>query len=181
MKTPDPQIRDHKPTRHESRRALRRFLVALMLGTSCLGAQAERADQDKPVNIEADRVEIDDDAPAWPAPTLQVNAVTANTAHLTWNPATDPAGIRSYEVELNGNRSFLAYGSAQDCLHRYDKRSRLSRERDNRRRRSFHDPGPSGLGTTRAGGRQPVGRHARRLQLRFPFAPGSRLQDRTLH
>ena len=60
MKTPDPQIRDHKPTRHESRRALRRFLVALMLGTSCLGAQAERADQDKPVNIEADRVEIDD-------------------------------------------------------------------------------------------------------------------------
>ena len=60
MKTPDPQFRDQKQTHHESQRSLRRFLVALMLGASCLSAQAERADQDKPVNIEADRVEIDD-------------------------------------------------------------------------------------------------------------------------
>ncbi|NIO43046.1 MAG: lipopolysaccharide transport periplasmic protein LptA [Burkholderiales bacterium] len=32
----------------------------MVLGTLCLGAQAERADRDKPVNIEADSVEIDD-------------------------------------------------------------------------------------------------------------------------
>lgn len=32
----------------------------MTLAMACLGAQAEQADRDKPVNIEADRVEIDD-------------------------------------------------------------------------------------------------------------------------
>ncbi|UCH46784.1 MAG: lipopolysaccharide transport periplasmic protein LptA [Betaproteobacteria bacterium] len=44
----------------DKRRNLRRFIVATFLGAACLSAQAERADRDKPVNIEADKVEIDD-------------------------------------------------------------------------------------------------------------------------
>ena len=60
MKHPDPELQQHKPMSAEKRRALRRFIVATMLGAACLSAQAERADRDKPVNIEADKVEIDD-------------------------------------------------------------------------------------------------------------------------
>jgi lipopolysaccharide export system protein LptA len=60
MKHPDPELQQHKPKSAEKRRALRRFIVATMLGAACLSAQAERADRDKPVNIEADKVEIDD-------------------------------------------------------------------------------------------------------------------------
>ena len=60
MKHPDPELQQHKPMSAEKRRALRRIIVATMLGAACLSAQAERADRDKPVNIEADKVEIDD-------------------------------------------------------------------------------------------------------------------------
>jgi lipopolysaccharide export system protein LptA len=60
MKHPDPELQQHKPKSAEKRRAFRRFIVAMMLGAACLSAQAERADRDKPVNIEADKVEIDD-------------------------------------------------------------------------------------------------------------------------
>lgn len=65
MKHPDPGLQQHKPKRAETRRALLRsslatLLVATTFGALCLPAQAERADRDKPVNIEADKVEIDD-------------------------------------------------------------------------------------------------------------------------
>lgn len=60
MKHPDPGPQQHQSKSAEKRHALRRLLVATMLGTLCLSAQAERADRDKPVNIEADKVEIDD-------------------------------------------------------------------------------------------------------------------------
>ena len=60
MKRPDRMLRNHKPTPTECRSSWCRLLVAAMLGTACVGVQAERADRDKPVNIEADKVEIDD-------------------------------------------------------------------------------------------------------------------------
>ena len=49
-------------SRHMSlrRASLGRLAIGLMLGVLCLTARAEQADRDKPVNIEADRVEIDD-------------------------------------------------------------------------------------------------------------------------
>lgn len=60
MKHPDPGPQQHQAKGAEKQRALRRLFVATMLGALCLSAQAERADRDKPVNIEADKVEIDD-------------------------------------------------------------------------------------------------------------------------
>ena len=60
MAHPDPELQQHKPMSAEKRRDLRHLIVATMLGAACLSAQAERADRDKPVNIEADKVEIDD-------------------------------------------------------------------------------------------------------------------------
>lgn len=60
MAHPDPELQQHKPMSAEKRLDLRHFIVATMLGAACLSAQAERADRDKPVNIEADKVEIDD-------------------------------------------------------------------------------------------------------------------------
>ncbi len=60
MKHPDRELRRQRPSNSKERLTLCRWLAALALGTSCLVAQAERADRDKPVNIEADRVEIDD-------------------------------------------------------------------------------------------------------------------------
>jgi lipopolysaccharide export system protein LptA len=41
-------------------RAARRLLLAVLLAVSAAGAQAERGDRDKPVNIESDRMTADD-------------------------------------------------------------------------------------------------------------------------
>jgi len=53
-------MRKHRATHANFRRLLRSLLACMMLGAISMGAHAERADRDKPVNIEADRVEIDD-------------------------------------------------------------------------------------------------------------------------
>lgn len=60
MKHPDRRLPKHSPNSAETRRAAFRWLAAMVLSTLCLSVQAERADRDKPVNIEADKVEIDD-------------------------------------------------------------------------------------------------------------------------
>ncbi len=60
MSTPERQIQEPSPANPESRTSLRRIAVGLMLGALCLTAHGEQTDRDKPVNIEADRVEIDD-------------------------------------------------------------------------------------------------------------------------
>ena len=60
MKPRDPELRNHRATRTDRQASSRLALVALMLGAVCMVAHAERADRDQPVNIEADRVEIDD-------------------------------------------------------------------------------------------------------------------------
>ena len=63
MSTPDRPNRKHSPASPESGKALlRRLAIGLALGTTlCLSVvHAEKADRDKPVNIEADRVEVDD-------------------------------------------------------------------------------------------------------------------------
>ena len=60
MKTPDPQLQSHKAAHADRPPAIRSFLVGMTLAAASLGAHTEQADRDKPVNIEADRVEIDD-------------------------------------------------------------------------------------------------------------------------
>ena len=60
MKHLDPGLRQHQPISVKARHGLRHVIVAALLGVTCLSAQAERADRDQPVNIEADKVEIDD-------------------------------------------------------------------------------------------------------------------------
>jgi len=61
MSTPDQLSQKRRPARLERSKSSRCLAIALMLGTLCLPvAHAEKADRDKPVNIEADRVEVDD-------------------------------------------------------------------------------------------------------------------------
>ena len=61
MSTPDQLSQRRRPTPPERGRSLHRLAIALVLGTLCLSvAHAEKADREKPVNIEADRVEVDD-------------------------------------------------------------------------------------------------------------------------
>lgn len=60
MSTPDRQIQQQSPISARGRKWLRGSAVAIALGAFCLVARAELADRDQPVNIEADKVEIDD-------------------------------------------------------------------------------------------------------------------------
>lgn len=60
MKPRDPELRNHVTTPVDRRLSLRLVLAAITLGAVTMVAQAEQADRDQPVNIEADRVEIDD-------------------------------------------------------------------------------------------------------------------------
>ena len=61
MSTPDQLSQKRRPARLERNKSSRCLAIALVLGTLCLPvAHAEKADRDKPVNIEADRVEVDD-------------------------------------------------------------------------------------------------------------------------
>ena len=66
MSIPDRLKRTHRPAHPDGRKSLRRLssgylAIGLVLGTLFLSAaHAEKADRDKPVNIEADRVEVDD-------------------------------------------------------------------------------------------------------------------------
>lgn len=60
MKPRDPELRNHVTTHVDRQLSLRLALVAIALGAVSMVAHAEQADRDQPVNIEADRVEIDD-------------------------------------------------------------------------------------------------------------------------
>jgi len=60
MNTQDQQALKHDRAHAEQRRALLPLLVAALICVFTTSAQAERADREQPVNIEADRVEIDD-------------------------------------------------------------------------------------------------------------------------
>ena len=61
MSTPDRLNQMHSPEHPETGKILRCLALGLVLGTLCLSvAHAEKSDRDKPVNIEADRVQVDD-------------------------------------------------------------------------------------------------------------------------
>jgi len=61
MSIPDRQHRKISRTRAEAGNVLRRLVIGSVLGVLSLTvAHAEKADRDQPVNIEADRVEVDD-------------------------------------------------------------------------------------------------------------------------
>ncbi|MEZ5299281.1 MAG: fibronectin type III domain-containing protein [Verrucomicrobiales bacterium] len=50
---------------------------------------------------ELDRIEVDVTPPTWPDPGLAVSQVTDQSATLSWNPASDRAGIEYYRIEFD--------------------------------------------------------------------------------
>jgi lipopolysaccharide export system protein LptA len=74
----------------------------MMLGTACMSAQAERADRDQPVNIEADRVEIDDQ---------KKEAVFEGNVVLTQGTLMLKADRIIVDQDETGFQSGIAYGS----------------------------------------------------------------------
>ena len=101
MKHPDPELQQHKPNSVDKRCTVRRFIVATMLGALCLSAQAERADRDKPVNIEADKVEIDDQ---------KKEAVFSGNVVLTQGTLMLKADQIVVNQDESGFQSGVAYG-----------------------------------------------------------------------
>lgn len=77
-------------------------LVALMLAAISISANAERADRDQPVNIEADRVEIDDQ---------KKEAVFVGNVVLTQGTLMLKADRIIVDQDESGFQSGIAFGS----------------------------------------------------------------------
>jgi lipopolysaccharide export system protein LptA len=83
--------------------SLRRLAIGLVLGVLCLNfAHAEKADRDKPVNIEADRVEVDD---------KKQEAVFEGNVVLTQGTLMLKADRIVVNQSDNGFQSGVAYGN----------------------------------------------------------------------
>jgi lipopolysaccharide export system protein LptA len=102
MRPQDHATRHRRPKRPERAPSLLRSLVAIIFATACLGANAERADRDKPVNIEADRVEIDDQKKV---------AVFEGNVVLTQGTLMLKANRIIVNQDESGFQSGIAYGS----------------------------------------------------------------------
>ena len=108
MSIPDPRKQMHRPARTERRGSLRRLsgrciAFSLMAASLCLSvAHAEKADRDQPVNIEADRVEVDD---------KKQEAVFEGNVVLTQGTLMLKADRIVVNQAENGFQSGVAYGN----------------------------------------------------------------------
>lgn len=104
MKPADPDSQKHRMARAKSRALVWSLLMCMItvLWTTSPDAQAERADRDKPVNIEADRVEIDDQ---------KKEAVFEGNVVLTQGTLMLKADRIIVNQDATGFQSGIAFGS----------------------------------------------------------------------